>query len=137
MKAVCYGRPFSFRKGGSFYGNHKNHAASCRQGPHRKSGDQCMYRFPTQNLETLPGLWEPITLLRRNFDFPNMKRASKAEILYLWQSCLIIHLRQSSRVQKTRNVCRSISPLCRTVLIVLFCGIVIIALLWRFHIILI
>ena len=83
------------------------------------------------------GLWEPITLLRRNFDFPNMKRASKAEILYLWQSCLIIHLRQSSRVQKTRNVCRSISPLCRTVLIVLFCGIVIIALLWRFHIILI
>ena len=22
------------------YGNHKNHAASCRQGPHRKSGDQ-------------------------------------------------------------------------------------------------
>ena len=24
----------------AFYGNHKNHAASCRQGPHRKSGDQ-------------------------------------------------------------------------------------------------
>ena len=40
MKAVCYGRPFSFREGGLTYGNHKNHAASCRQGPHRKSGDQ-------------------------------------------------------------------------------------------------
>ena len=22
------------------FGNHENHAASCRQGPHRKSGDQ-------------------------------------------------------------------------------------------------
>ena len=40
VKAVCYGRPFSFREGGLTYGNHKNHAASCRQGPHRKSGDQ-------------------------------------------------------------------------------------------------
>ena len=39
-KTVCYGRPFSFREGGLTYGNHKNHAASCRQGPHRKSGDQ-------------------------------------------------------------------------------------------------
>ena len=110
--------------------------------PHSYStnGDVQLYTctdFQRKNSETLPGLWEPITLLRRNFDFPNMKRASKAEILYLWQSCLIIHLRQSSRVQKTRNVCHSISPLCRTVLIVLFCGIVIIALLWRFHIIII
>ena len=33
MKAVCYGRPFSFREGGLTYGNHENHAASCRQGP--------------------------------------------------------------------------------------------------------
>ena len=40
VKAVCYGRPFSFREGGLTYGNHENHAASCRQGPHRKSGDQ-------------------------------------------------------------------------------------------------
>ena len=35
VKAVCYGRPFSFREGGLTYGNHENHAASCRQGPHR------------------------------------------------------------------------------------------------------
>ncbi|MFR0770684.1 MAG: DUF5720 family protein [Dysosmobacter sp.] len=40
IKIKRYDRPFSFRKGGLTYGNHKNHAASCRQGPHRKSGDQ-------------------------------------------------------------------------------------------------
>ena len=58
MKAVCYGRPFSFREGGLTYGNHENHAASCRQGPHRKSGDAVKYTPAGGKIAVSVVLWE-------------------------------------------------------------------------------